>query len=149
VKQYLVHIYRGYFESCSIAVIPFFVVIDEDDVDYNPTEVAILFKEAFDDYCSKENKEAARYEHYQNPQRDKEWYFNYLFNTDIDGIGFGSEAFEEKGFLMRIPANCKLTKIISLTLMDNYLTTQDHWYFNNLHNNQVSSEVFYETILKG
>ena len=147
MKQYLIHIYKGSFESQSIATIPFFCTM-EDDVDYNPTEIAKLFKEGFDDYCTRLNKEATRYELYQTPQRDKEWYLNDLFNTDCDGVGYQSEAFEEKGFLMWGEPHYKLTKIVTLTLMDNYLTMQDNWYFTNLQNGQVSSEVFNETLLK-
>lgn len=144
MKQYLVNIHKGLFESQSIASIQFYCVM-EDDKDYNATEIATLFKEAFDEYCIRENKEADRYELFKTPQRDKEWYFNHIFNTDCDG--FVNEAFEEKGFLMCFYPYYKITKIVSLAIMDNYLTKQDHWYFNNLQNNQVSCEVFDEYIV--
>lgn len=127
IRQYLVMLYSGQYESRSIANVSLFYLTEEER---NPTQVADLLDNVFKEYL----KEESRY-----PIEDAESIRNFLSLIN-DTLPIELYEFMEYNNFHFSPQNLPIEKIISLSESIDYFTDREDWYFkkDNIKNNQVS-----------
>jgi len=144
-KQYLVLLAKGHIEGASVAVIPFYFIVEKDK---NPTEVAELFKIAFKEYSIEMSEYCVKYG--GNPKTPEECFLD-LFQMDThESMEF--EILEKYGWSSCPHCFLPIAKVVGLDLMNEFCKDEtDAWYFNtsnyNTVTNQVSSEVFTEHLV--
>lgn len=138
--QYIVMLSLGTYESSSVPQIVFYVLLKEDK---SPTEIADLFKTAFDGYVAEVNKNNNINDIQVIAVKSAKDCFNDLFKMQWhETIEF--EYLEEHGWQNRPHFHIPVKKIITLEGMEDYLQDDPKgWLFNNRHTDgSVSGEVF-------